>query len=312
MNERVEGNSIPFCQGPNPDPGTPIHSTPPEAWDCHAHIFGPVEQYPFTPNRSFTPPEAGLAAYRQMLAALDIAHAVIVQPSVYGTDNRCTFDSVTAAGGSWRGVAVVDPSVSEHELERLHAADFRGVRVNVLFRGGLTLDALEQLARAIAPLGWHLQLLLDCRDLVELAPRLRRLPVQIVVDHMGHMPTSAGVEHPGFQVLLQLVREERCWVKLSGAYRISAGPYPYHDVVPFARALIEADASRMVWGSDWPHPSVSGAIPKGAELLDLLAVWAPDTEMRRRILVENPARLYGFSPGEKISAPRRTASVAGG
>jgi len=311
MSEK-EGNSIPFCQGPNPDPGTPIHSTSPEAWDCHAHIFGPVEQYPFTPNRSFTPPEASLAAYRQMLAALGIAHAVIVQPSVYGTDNRCTLDSVVAAGGSWRGVAVVDPTLSEQELERLHAAGFRGVRVNVLFRGGLTLDALEQLARSISPLGWHLQLLLDCRDLVELAPRLRQLPVQIVVDHMGHMPTSAGVEHPGFQILLRLVREGRCWVKLSGAYRISAGPYPYHDVVPLARALIEADASRMVWGSDWPHPSVSGSIPKDAELLDLLAVWEPDAEMRRRILVENPARLYGSTAAEKGSASRSATSVVGG
>ncbi|MGD0467407.1 MAG: amidohydrolase family protein [Terriglobales bacterium] len=313
MNERVEGNSIPFCQGPNPDPGTPIHSTPSEAWDCHAHIFGPVEQYPFTPNRSFTPPEASLAAYRRMLAALGIAHAVIVQPSVYGTDNRCTLDAVAAAGGGWRGVAVVDPSVSEQELERLHAAGFRGVRVNVLFRGGLTLDALERLAHTVAPLGWHLQLLLDGRDLVELAPRLRRLPVQIVIDHMGHMPASAGVEHPGFQILLQLVREGRCWAKLSGAYRLSGGPYyPYHDVVPFARALIEADASHMVWGSDWPHPAVSGSIPKDAGLLDLLAVWAPDAEVRRRILTENPAQLYGFSAAEKGPTHRSTTSLAGG
>jgi len=311
MNEQVARNSIAFCQGPNPDPGTPIHSTPPEAWDCHAHIFGPVEQYPFTRNRSFTPPEASLAAYRRMLAALGIAYAAIVQPSVYGTDNRCTLDSVVDVGGRWRGVAVVDPNVSEQELQRLHAAGFRGVRVNVLFRGGLTLEALEQLAHALAPLGWHLQLLLDCRDLVELAPRLRQLPVPIVVDHMGHMPTSAGIEHPGFQILLQLVRRGGCWVKLSGAYRISGGPYPYHDVVPFARALIEADASRVVWGSDWPHPAVRGPIPKDAELLDLLAVWAPDAEMRRRILVENPARLYGFSAAGKSLTPGSTPCMAG-
>jgi 2-pyrone-4,6-dicarboxylate lactonase len=204
MSDPVEGNSIPNCQGPNPDPGTPSHATPPEAWDCHAHIFGPVEQYPLTPNRSYTPPEANLAAYRRMLAALGIAHAVIVQPSVYGTDNRCTGDAVVAAGGTWRGVAVVDPSVSEQELERLHAAGFRGVRVNVLFKGGgLALDALGQLASKVAPLGWHVQLLLDGRDLVELAPRLRRLPVPIVVDHMGHMPASVGIAHAGFQTLLQ-------------------------------------------------------------------------------------------------------------
>jgi predicted TIM-barrel fold metal-dependent hydrolase len=312
MNELKEGNSIPLCQGPNPDPGTPIHSTPPQAWDCHAHIFGPIARYPFTSNRSFTPPEAGPAAYRRMLAALGIAHAVIVQPSVYGADNRCTRDSVVAAGGRWRGVAVVEPSVSERELERLHADGIRGVRVNVLFRGGVTLDAIEQLAHTIAPLDWHLQLLLDCRDLVELAPRLRQLPVQIVVDHMGHVPTSAGVEHPGFQVLLQLVCDGRCWVKLSGAYRLSRGSYPYQDVVPFARALIEADASRMVWGSDWPHPAVSGYIPKAAELLDLLAVWAPEAEMRRRILSENPARLYGLGPEGKKSTASGATCMANG
>ena len=299
MNERSEQDSIPFGQGPNPDPGIPIHPLPPEAWDCHAHIFGPVEQYPFTANRSFTPPEASLTAYRRMLAALGIAHAVIVQPSVFGTDNRCTFDSVSAAGGLWRGVAVVNPNPSEKELERLHAAGFRGVRVNVLFKGGLTFGALEPMARKIAPLGWHLQLLLDCRDLIELAPRVRQLPVEIVVDHMGHMPTSAGDQHPGFQILLQLVREGRCWVKLSGAYRISDEPYPYHDVVPFARALIEADASHMVWGSDWPHPCVTGSIPKDTELLDLLAMWAPDADVRRRILTENPAVLYGYGGAEE-------------
>lgn len=309
MNDRLEEESIPFCQGPNPDPGMPGHPSPPEAWDCHAHIFGRMDQYPLTANRSFTPTEASLTAYRRMLAALGIAHAVIVQPSVYGTDNRCTLDAVSAAGGLWRGVAVVDPNINEKELERLHAAGFRGVRVNVLFKGGLTLDALEQLPRKIAPFGWHLQLLLDCRDLVELAPRLRQLPVDIVVDHMGHIPTSAGVEHPGFQELLQLVRGDRCWAKLSGAYRISAEAYPYDDVVPFARALIEADAARMVWGSDWPHPCVTGLIPKDAELFDLLAMWAPDADLRCRILTENPAVLYGYGEAERTPSHRNPTTA---
>jgi predicted TIM-barrel fold metal-dependent hydrolase len=302
MSESGKSESIPLCQGPNPDPGKPKLPPPPHAWDCHAHIFGPVEQYPFIPNRRFTPPEASLDAYRRMLSALGIAHAVIVQPSVYGTDNCCTFDAVADAGASWRGIAVVDPHVSEQKLQRLHDAGFRGVRINVLFKGGLTIHAMERVAHAIAPLRWHLQLLLDCRDLVELAPRLWQLPVQFVVDHMGHMPTAAGVDHPGFEVLLQLLREGRCWVKLSGAYRISAEPYPYLDVVPVARALVETNPSRLVWGSDWPHPAVSGPIPKGAELLDLLALWAPDAELRRRILTDNPAQLYDFSPAG-LAAP---------
>jgi predicted TIM-barrel fold metal-dependent hydrolase len=295
MSKPSSESSIPFCQGPNPDPGLPKITVPEHAWDCHAHIFGPEEQYPFATNRSYTPPEASIGAYRRMLAALGIQHAVIVQPSVYGTDNKCTANAVAASAGQWRGVAVVPPDITQDSLKRLHAAGFRGVRFNLLFKGGLALDVLETIGRAIAPLGWHLQLLLDCRDLVELAPRLRRLPVPFVVDHMGHMPTTAGLDHPGFQKLVGLVREGRCWIKLSGAYRLSAQEYPYSDVVPFARALVEADPSRMVWGSDWPHPAVSGSIPRDAELLDLLALWVPDAELRRRVLTENPARLYGIA-----------------
>jgi predicted TIM-barrel fold metal-dependent hydrolase len=310
MSKPVSGSSIPFCQGPNPDPGLPKITVPEHAWDCHAHIFGPEKQYPLTPNRSYTPPEANLAAYRRVLAALGLEHAVIVQPSVYGADNRCTEDAVIASGDKWRGVAVVPPEVTEEELSRLHSAGFRGVRFNLLFRGGLALDALERVGHAIAPFGWHLQLLLDCRDLVEVAPRLRLLPVPFVVDHMGHMPTSAGIDHPGFQTLASLVHEGRCWIKLSGAYRISAQAYPYPDVVPFARTLVEAGPSRMVWGSDWPHPAVTGTIPKDADLLDLLALWVPDAELRCRVLTENPARLYGITTASRTdagTAERRTA-----
>ena len=306
--------AIPGCQGYNPDPGKPRLAIPPGSCDCHAHIFGPVDKYPYTPNRSYTPPEASIEAYRRMLAALEFERAVIVQPSVYGTDNGCTRDAVAASGGRWRGVAVVElealsgrersgsplpksreqRETSDSLLAELHADGFRGVRINLLFKGGLQLDALERIVRAIHPLGWHVQLLLDGRDLPELAERLRRLPVDIVVDHMGHMPASLGTGHPGFQTLLQLVREGRCWVKLSGAYRISSMPQPYEDAVPFARALVETAPDKMVFGTDWPHPSISVPMPQDASLLDLLPAWAPDEATRRRILLDNPARLYDF------------------
>lgn len=154
--------------------------------------------------------------------------------------------------------------------------------------------------RAIQPLRWHVQLLLDGRDLPELADRLGRLPVDFVVDHMGHMPASLGVEHTGFQTLLQLLRAGRCWVKLSGAYRISGEPQPYNDAVPFARALVETAPEKLVFGTDWPHPSISVPMPRDASLLDLLPAWAPDEATRRRILVENPARLYGFPPAQSV------------
>jgi predicted TIM-barrel fold metal-dependent hydrolase len=221
---------------------------------------------------------------------------VIVQPSVYGTDNRCTYDAVATSGGRWRGVAVVDASTNMQELRRLHDAGFRGVRINLLFKGGgLVMEILEQVARLIAPFGWHVQLLIDGRDLPQLAPRLRRLPVRFVVDHMGHMPVKLGLAHPAFKTLLALVGEGNCWVKLSGAYRISTKPSPYEDAVPIAQALVEAAPERMVWGSDWPHPSFEGAMPVDATLLDLLARWVPESRTRQRILTTNPAELYDFA-----------------
>jgi len=284
--------------GPCPDPGTPKELAPAHSCDTHAHIFGPANLYPFIPSRSFTPPEASISAYARMLSALGFERAVIVQPSVYGFDNRCTYDAVRQSGGNWRGVAVVNPDVTMDELRALHEAGFRGVRINLLFKGGLAMDVLEKMARRIEPLGWHLQLLVDGRDLVDLALRIRQLPVLVVIDHMGHTPAELTVKHPAFASLLSLVREGRCWVKLSGAYRISSKPYPYDDVVPIVQALVAAGPEQMVWGSDWPHPAIKGEMPVDAGLLDLLTEWVPDPHLRRRVLVENPARLYDFPPGD--------------
>ncbi len=295
MNSSEGEAAIPVCAAPNPDPGRPKVAAPPNAWDCHAHIFGPVEQYPYIPGRSYTPPPASIQAYQRMLSALGLDRAVIVQPSVYGTDNRCTYDAVAASGGRWRGIAVVGASTNMQALQRLHDAGFRGVRINLLFKGGLAMEILEQIARLIAPLGWHLQLLVDGRDLPELAPRLRRLPVRFVIDHMGHMPAQLGLAHPEFTALLALAREGNCWVKLSGPYRISAKSYPYEDAAPIAKALVEAAPERMVWGSDWPHPSFQGAMPVDATLLDLLASWVPEPRTRQRILTTNPAELYDLA-----------------
>jgi predicted TIM-barrel fold metal-dependent hydrolase len=295
MSDRRQDASIPGCQPYNPEPGKPHLKIQSGSCDCHAHIFGPQDKYPYTANRSYTPPQASIDAYRRMLAALGFEHGVIVQPSVYGTDNRCTRDAIVASNGRWRGVAVLDPGVSESVLSELHGNGFRGVRINLLFKGGLQLDALERIAGAIKPLGWHVQLLLDGRDLPELAPRLERLPVDFVVDHMGHMPASLGVGHPGFQKLLRLLGGGKCWVKLSGAYRISSKRLPYDDAVPFARALVETAPDKLVFGTDWPHPSISVPMPQDAALLDILATWVPDEATRRKILVENPARLYDIS-----------------
>jgi predicted TIM-barrel fold metal-dependent hydrolase len=311
MSEPGKDAAIPGCQPYNPDPGKPQLQIPPGSCDCHAHIFGPQDRYPYTRNRSYTPPEASTAAYRRMLEALGFKRAVIVQPSVYGVDNSCTRDAITNSGGLWRGVAVVEPCITEARLADLHAAGFRGVRINLLFKGGLHMDTLEQIAHVIQPLGWHVQLLLDGRDLPEMAERLRRLPVDFVVDHMGHMPASLGIAHPGFQTLLDLLRGGNCWVKLSGAYRISAKPLPYDDAIPFARALVQTGPDKLVFGTDWPHPSISVPMPQDASLLDLLPLWTPDEATRHQVLVQNPAQLYDFTPVRSTAGEPSTGQTAG-
>lgn len=282
----------PRCLPPDPHPRRPQISIPSGAWDCHAHIVGPVGRYPLQPDRSYTPAPASRDAYQQVLDTLGLERAVIVQPSFYGTDNRCTLDALRAAHGRWRGVVVIDPDIEETALREMHTLGVRGVRINLRYRGGVGLDAIERTAERIRPHGWHMQFLLDGRALPDLEPRLSTLGVDIVIDHMGHIPVAAGVDHPGFRCLLRMLKSRRCWIKLSGAYRISDGAPEYEDAIPFARALVDTAPDRLVWATDWPHPAISGPMPNDGELLDLLARWAPDPDVRRRILVENPRSLY--------------------
>ncbi|QTL02954.1 amidohydrolase family protein [Aquabacter sp. L1I39] len=284
----------PACQGPDPVIRAPAFPIPAGAVDTHAHVIGAHDAYPMMANRSYTPPPAPEAAYLAMLDGLHMSRGVLVQISVYGTDNRCMVETLRAHPDRLRGVAVVSPDVSDRELEELAAAGVRGIRINVLFGGGVAMDELERLAARVAPLGWHIQLLLDARALPELGPRIAALPVEVVVDHIGHMPVTEGINHPGFQMLLRLMRDGRAWTKLSGAYRISGTGAPFHDTLAFAQAVVEAAPDRCVWGSDWPHVAVSGPMFNTTDLLDLLPLWVPDEAQRTRILVDNPARLYGF------------------
>jgi predicted TIM-barrel fold metal-dependent hydrolase len=272
-------------------------AVPAQACDCHAHIFGDPARYPFVPGRRYTPAAANLEDYRAMLAKLGLERAVIVQPTIY-PDNQVTIDALQAADGKWRGIARLDAGVTQHELERLHAIGFRGVRFHPKRANGAGVDQLEAVCARIAEFGWHAQFHLDARDLPELAPRLEKLPVACVIDHMGHMApaASASVDEPGFQVLLRWLREERAWVKLSAPNRFGDPRLPYASVLPFAQALAAANPGRVLWASDWPHSSHTGYMPNDAELLDLLASWVPDAAIRHRILVDNPARLYDFQP----------------
>lgn len=291
-------SEIPFCEAGRTVVRRPEVAVPAKSCDTHAHVFGRHEDYPFTSNRTYTPPEASLEQYLELHQMLGIERGVLVQPSVYGMDNSLHLQALRQLrewGYDYRGVCVVAPDVIEAELQELHEAGFRGVRMNLLFRGGLQWDDVLGLADRIAALGWHLQFLINVSDCDDIMDRVSELPVPVVFDHMGHMPAALGAEEPGFRKLLQLLAEDRAWVKLSGSYRVTLqGEYPYPDVAEIARALVAANANRCVWGSDWPHPHFPGLMPDDTDLLDDLALWVPDREIRERILVANPARLYGF------------------
>lgn len=290
------GSSARACPPPDPKPrGASRFTVPRGAVDTHAHVIGLPPDHPLVPERSYTPPAATPDAYLAMLDATGMTYGVLVQVSVHGTDNRLLLETLRAHPRRLRGIAVVDLALSERELAALKEAGVVGLRVNVLYGGGVGFDALDGYGALCREMGWHLQLLVDARDLVDLGPRLFRTGVPLVVDHMGHFPTSRGVDDPGFRALVDLVRAGG-WVKISGAYRLSVEGPPYRDTVPFARALVAAAPDRCVWGSDWPHVANWEAMPNVGDLLDLLADWVPDEGVRRRVLVDNPHRLYGF-PG---------------
>jgi len=284
------------CPGARAVTGRPSWRAPPGATDRHCHIFGPYDRYPLSPGRSYTPPEASIAAYLGMLETIGLRRTVIVQPSIYGTENAVTLDAMEAIRRDRaRAVVVVDDGFDAAALRAMAERGACGVRFNAVSGNGTPLDQLRRLVDRIAPLGWHLQLYAHAEQLLELEPVLAALPVPVVVDHMGGVQASAGgVDHPGFRALLRLL-EGGAWAKLCG-YRSSSAGHPYADVAPMARAMIAAAPGRCVWGTDWPHPSLHRPedVPDDGHLLDLLGEWAPEPAQRQAILVDNPARLYGF------------------
>ena len=294
-------SQAPPCAAPDFAPRQPQLKVPAGSCDCHAHILGPAARFPYSDERVYTPPDCLLADYRAMLTALGLARAVLVQPSVYGSDNRVLLNALDAMQGAWRGVAVVEPDVSASALQEMHAAGVRGVRVNVVDvqsnKGVLPLNQLRGLAERIAPLGWHMEFLLHVHEFPRLDQQLAGFPVDVVFGHLGYLPTQLGIGDAGFQALLRLLQAGRAWVKLTGPYRLSGSKLPYADVVPFAHALLDAAPRQIVWGSDWPHVMVKGAMPNDGDLMDMLSTWIPDPSIRHQVLVSNPERLYGFQSG---------------
>ncbi len=283
--------------GPHPNPHSPVAFTPPpNACDSHCHVFGPADRFPFSPTRAYTPPDSGIDSFEVLQDRLGLSRAVFVQASCHGTDNAAMVDALQRGNGRYAGVAMIDESFSDADIGALHDVGVRGTRFNFVAHlgGAPDMDVFWRLVERVAPLGWHIVLHFDAKDLPSHADMLDRMPVPFIIDHMARVPVVDGIDQEPFQALLALMADERAWVKISGAERLTAeGPPPYDDVVPYAQALIAAAPDRVLWGTDWPHPNVRH-MPDDGDLVDALAAFAPDEATRNRILVDNPARLYDF------------------
>lgn len=283
-----------LCQGPRKITAKPKLTLPPLSCDCHSHILGPQDRFPYVEDRSFTPPDASCESYVDMLETIGIERMIVVQPSVYGADNERTVAAVAELGlHRSRGIAMVPGDVKVAELKRLDDAGIRATRFIATARGGPTLDQLSAVAKAIEPFGWHIEMYVPPELWDTLLPVVAALPVPVVFDHMGGIPAGATADHPNLSKILGLLEAGRSWVKLTG-YRNSLQGHPYSDVLGLARLFVERAPHRCVWGSDWPHTNMPNYMPDDGDLIDLLADWAHDPKIREQILVHNPAKLYRF------------------
>jgi predicted TIM-barrel fold metal-dependent hydrolase len=284
------------------------------ACDCHVHIFGDPKKFPFAASRAYTPPGASMEELLALQRALHLDRVVVVQPSVYGIDNSCTVDAVRQLGARARGIAVIDKSITRTALEEMAGIGIRGIRLNLETSSGGRFDpvaaraVLEGAAEQIRGLNWHIQMYTRLAVIEALREPLAQLPFPVVFDHFGRAMAALGPSQPGIDVMLDLVRTGRAYVKISGAYRISERAPDYADATPIAQLLVGTNPDRLVWGSDWPHPNGDNARGKPLEaiadpfpiddglVLNQLPKWVADPAVRKKILVDNAARLYGFEP----------------
>lgn len=276
-------------------PSRPRWTPPPGAVDAHVHLFGPEAQFPFSPKAKYRPEDATPDMLFALRDRLGFSRNVIVQASCHGTDNRATLNGIAGSGGNARGVAVVDPGVSEYELRLLHDGGIRGVRFNFLKRlvDDAPKDKFIEIARMIEPLGWHVVVYFEADILKELVPFLEAIPTIIVVDHLGRPNIAQGPDGADITAFKRLLdRHRNVWAKVSGAERLSPQGPPFDDFVEVVRPVVESYPDRVLWGSDWPHPNMEHRIPDDGTLVDVIPRIAPTDESQRKLLVENPDRLY--------------------
>ena len=271
----------------------PVFQLPPNACDAHCHVFGPGSVFPYAPNRRYTPEDAPKETLKALHDHLGLTRAVIVQASCHGSDNRAMLDALAWQPELYRGVAIIDANTPGSDIPVMHRAGVRGARFNFVkhLGGSPDMDVFANVLRRIKPLGWHVVLHVDAPDIIPLSDMMRGLTLPFVIDHMGRVPAKDGVDQKPLEALLDLAKLERCWIKVSGSERIDMPPYD--KAVPIARRIVEASPDRVLWGTDFPHPNSTHEADE-ADLVDLLPKIAPDPAMQKKLLVDNPAKLYGY------------------
>ena len=288
---------IPAIAGPDKNTRTPAFKTPVGSVDTHCHIFGPAAEYPFSPTRPYTPPDAPLPMFRDLHEKIGVERAVIVNATLHGVDNRVVTDAIAKSNGKYRGIANINGAMSDADLAALDKSGICGCRFAFLKRlGGVgDMAAFRRLVEPAAGIGWHVDIYLEAGTIREFAPILKALPTTYVIDHMGTIDAGKGLDDPDFKALLDLqASDEKCWIKITGLERASAAGSPFHDAVPFAKRLIVNAPDRVLWGTDWPHPNVK-IMPNDGDIVDLIPLFAPEPALRQKLLMDNPTRLFKFA-----------------
>jgi predicted TIM-barrel fold metal-dependent hydrolase len=299
----MDTHEPPRIAGPVPSPRAPREKPPTGAWDAHAHIFGQAEKFPYAPGRGYTPPDAPVERYVALLDHLGFAHGVLVQGNAHGYDNRVLLDALARYPARLRGVAITDTRIQPSTLRDWHRIGMRGLRFHLFSEAGkpgyvrgVGFDVFATFRAVMRELGWVMQVFCDWRLMGELTATFREISreMPVIIDHMLHIPAARGVDDTNFQALLRLVGEGHVYVKVSAPYRLSDQFPDYPDARQFHDALLRTNSERLMWGTDWPHPSIRAeAMPDDGRLLDLFYEWTPDESTRRRILIETPRRLFG-------------------
>jgi 2-pyrone-4,6-dicarboxylate lactonase len=285
------------CPPPDPNTRSPAFKPPPKSCDAHCHVFGPKALFPYHPTSTYEPPDAGKDRLKKLHAILGIERAVIVQASCHGPDNSAMLDAIASSNGAYRGVCIARATFTDADFQRLHDGGVRGVRFNFVTHLGGTpnLDAMRSILTRVRPLGWHVIIHVNAEDLIKFEDFFSQIEMEIIVDHMGRVPCDQGTGQEAFQILKRFMQRENWWCKICGAERISRAGPPFHDAIPFAQELIALAPDRILWGTDFPHPNITRWMPNDGDLLDLVPRFAPDPALQKKILVDNPERLYRFA-----------------